>query len=91
MQFVGAVDAVHVRVVPELVVPEAASPVGTAGAAKQPLALELLLPQDGRRTSAVESRQMRPKTRILFRCVADEPKTNPTSVNPEIGSNSAKN
>jgi hypothetical protein len=34
---------------------------------------------------------MRPKTRILFRRVADEPKTNPTSVSPEIGSNSAKN
>lgn len=86
-------DAVQVRVVPELVVPEAASPVGTLGAAKQPLTLERLLPppQDGRRTRAVESRQMRPKTRILFRCVADEPKTNPTSVSPEIGSNSAKN
>jgi hypothetical protein len=86
------VEAVQVRVVPELVVPEAASPVGTLGAAKQPLTLELLPPpQDGRRTRAVESRQMRPKTRILLRCVADEPKTNPTSVSPEIGSNSAKN
>lgn len=82
--------AVQLRVVPELVVPEAANPVGTPGAAEQPL-LELPPPQDGRRIRAVEARQMRHKVRIFFRCVAEVPKTNPTNANPEIGSQSAKN
>jgi hypothetical protein len=84
-------SAVQVRVVPELVVPEAASPVGTPGTAEQLRLLELPPPQDGRRTRAVDIRQMRPNTRILLRCAADEPKTNPTSASPEIGSHSAKN
>jgi hypothetical protein len=87
-----AVGAVQVRVVPELVVLEAASPVGTPGTAVQlVLPPEPPPPQDGRRTRAVETRQMRERSRVFFRCVAEKLKTNPTNVSPEIGSHSAKN
>lgn len=74
--------------VPELLVPEATSPVGAAGTAEQLGALEPP-PQDGRRIRAVMTKQRRHRTRIFFRCLADEAKTNPANASPETGSQRA--
>src|ERR1700733_15559841 len=62
LQSEGAVSAVQLRVVPVVVVPDAAKPLGTPGAAEQatgPLPAVLLLPppQDGSKIVPVSSAQ----------------------------------
>jgi hypothetical protein len=82
-----AVEAVQVKVVPELVVDEAANPVGTLGTAEQlppppPLPPLEPPPQPGRGSRLTEIIQKRETPNIFLRRVRCEPKPAPINAMP---------
>jgi hypothetical protein len=78
------VEAVHVKVVPELVVEEAASAVGRLGTAVHPPPPPLLEPppQAGRRIRLADIIQNRESPRDLLRCGPFEPNPTPIKAMP---------
>lgn len=79
-----AVEAVQVKVVLELVVEEAANPVGTLGTAEQPPPPAPLEPppQAGRRSRLADIIQKSDTPSIFLRRVSSEPRPTPTNTMP---------
>lgn len=76
-------EAVQFKVVPELVVPEAANPAGTLGADEQPPPPLLdPLPQDGRIIKPADMIQISDRPNSLFRRRPRELKPRPISASP---------